>query len=76
MRVFPRVAVDLSTSDVDRLGSIRAAVAEALDRDPEDCIDLDDWYWVYESNAEYDWAERQTADPLTGTPYPEGAADE
>lgn len=71
MMVEARVRVHISTDDVDRLGSIAAAVAETLDRDERELDRVGDWTWIYETKAEYDWADRFPNQPLTGEPYVE-----
>lgn len=66
------VRINLSRFSVDRLGSIKAAVADDLDVDDSQLVDLDDWVWQYESNDEYAWADARTTQPLTGEPWEEG----
>lgn len=69
MIVYAIVKVSLSTYDVDEYGSIVNAVADQLDIDAGDCVDLDEWTWQYDSTHEYKWANVIDYSPLDGTPY-------
>lgn len=71
MWIDAMIRINIPTSLVDQTGSIVAAVVDTLGINASEAVDIDQWTWQYDSNAEYAWADALDRQPLTGEPWAE-----